>query len=302
MSVSIPFDEASLRSDDETPGETLCRSTDIGWSSLLLTLSRCGAADEVFETRPTSDLRICIVMRGELDLVVLRNGVWRHTSLRPGSALLILGGHTLRMRIISKIRAASPEVLNLFLPDRMVAAAAQRCGSGRRRDDQWGFEPLSFCDPAVAAVGSALLTAMDQGAPDAYAETAAQWLATHLACTDGSWSVANRPAFTDPNVTRAIEYMSARLAEPLTLDTLAREAGVSKFHFSRRFKMRTGTTPVAHLLGLRLEAGRRMLATTEDPIGRIAHAVGYERGSHFATAFARRYGETPTDFRRRLRR
>ena len=95
--------------------------------------------------------------------------------------------------------------------------------------------------------------------------------------------------------------MSVNPSKALTLDILSREAGISKFHFARRIKSRTGSTPISYLSDLRMEAARRMLATTDEPVGRIAHACGFGRGSHFGTAFTRRYGETPTAFRRRSR-
>ncbi|MFD1787844.1 helix-turn-helix domain-containing protein [Sphingomonas floccifaciens] len=304
MTEIIRFDHNSLISNDAAPGEILSRSTAIGWNSLLLELFRCDVGGGEFETGATTDHRISLLITGELDVDTLHEGLWKRVSLRPGSALLVPGGQAQRLRWSSRRQRLRTEILHIFLPRQLVRDAAMSNGLPEREAPGWPEQAL-IRDQVVATVGSSLLKAMSERAPDTYAETAARWLAAHIASMRDPWTMGDRSVLTDvtddPGLSRAVEFMSANLGRRLTLELLAREAGMSRFHFSRRFKVRTGLTPFAFLLALRLEAGRRMLATTDEPVNRIANACGYERGSHFGTAFVRMFGETPTAFRRRAR-
>jgi AraC family transcriptional regulator len=100
---------------------------------------------------------------------------------------------------------------------------------------------------------------------------------------------------------RVLELMSARLAEPLTLDELAAEAGISKFHFVRQFKLSVGMTPHALLATLRFDAARTLLSGTDLGVGIIASRCGYARGSQLNAVFAKRLGMAPLAWRRRQR-
>lgn len=57
--------------------------------------------------------------------------------------------------------------------------------------------------------------------------------------------------------------MEVHYAEDLTLERLAAEASVSKFHFIRLFRRATGTTPRVRLAHVRLAAARTMLLETD---------------------------------------
>ena len=149
----------------------------------------------------------------------------------------------------------------------------------------------------------ALLGAMNAGAPDLYAQSAAQWMATHLLSAHSSWLEIHEDRrcpgiISDKRLARVIEYMSAHFAEPLSLDTLASEASVSKFHFARLFRLSTGTTPHEYLIQLRMHAARSMLRTTNLQIGEISSKCGFTSVSHFIIAFKARNGLPPNQFRR----
>jgi AraC family transcriptional regulator len=160
-------------------------------------------------------------------------------------------------------------------------------------------------DPVVAQAVTTLLRAARAGAPDLYAESLVQWLAVHLLSSHGrraeAWTLRDRGGIPDRRLERVVNFMREHFAEPLKLDRLAQEAGVSKFHFARRFREETGTTPHSFLLDLRLRNGRDLLLKTDDSIACVAAACGYERSTHFGAAFHKRFGETPSAFRRRLR-
>lgn len=100
---------------------------------------------------------------------------------------------------------------------------------------------------------------------------------------------------------RVVDYMRAHLARRLTLDELAAVAGLSPFHFLRRFKARVHATPQQMLMALRLIEAKRLLAAGE-PAAQVAAAAGLSDQAHLTRAFARRYGVTPARYQRQVRR
>lgn len=93
----------------------------------------------------------------------------------------------------------------------------------------------------------------------------------------------------------AIEYMRAHLDRPLRLEELAAVAGLSPFHFLRRFQATHHATPQQMLMALRLFDAKERLARGEAP-ATVAAAVGLTDQSHLTRAFARRYGVTPARY------
>jgi AraC family transcriptional regulator len=87
----------------------------------------------------------------------------------------------------------------------------------------------------------------------------------------------------------------------VSLAALASDAGLSRFHFCRAFKESTGLSPHAWLRQYRLEQAMKMLRETDDAVVSIAAALGYSSQTAFAAAFRKLTGETPSDWRRRMR-
>lgn len=82
------------------------------------------------------------------------------------------------------------------------------------------------------------------------------------------------------------------------LETLAAEHGVSPFHFHRTFTATLGETPRRYVDRVRLERAAYRLAVTRDRVIDIALSVGFENHETFSRAFRRRFGRTPSDWRR----
>jgi AraC family transcriptional regulator len=83
---------------------------------------------------------------------------------------------------------------------------------------------------------------------------------------------------------------------PLT--RIARELGTSPFHLARTFKRATGTSLHQHRLALRLHASLEWLRDSRDDISGIALDLGFADHSHFTVSFRRRFGVTPSAYRR----
>lgn len=100
---------------------------------------------------------------------------------------------------------------------------------------------------------------------------------------------------------RLISTLEQRFSEPWTLESMARIAGLSRTNLLRNFRQATGRAPVEFLIGLRIEAAKRLLRKGELGVTEIAMETGFGDGNYFARKFRECTGRTPTDFRRRER-
>jgi AraC family transcriptional regulator len=100
-------------------------------------------------------------------------------------------------------------------------------------------------------------------------------------------------------IQRVIEHIVAHLGEALALETLAREACLSPFHFHRVFRGMVGETPLELVRRLRLERAAWRLLHTDAPVTAIAFDAGYETHEAFTRAFRASYADSPSGFRRR---
>lgn len=95
-----------------------------------------------------------------------------------------------------------------------------------------------------------------------------------------------------------LAWIEAHLDEPLTLDQIARQAGLSPYHFSRLFSARMGRSVMAHVRGRRLVQGARRLAEhPELKLIDLAFDCGFESQEAFTRAFKRVLGVAPGRFR-----
>jgi AraC-like DNA-binding protein len=98
---------------------------------------------------------------------------------------------------------------------------------------------------------------------------------------------------------RAKDLADARYFEALTVEDMARAAGLSRAHFSREFRRAFGETPHAYLLTRRLERAAGLLRGTDRSIADICLSVGLTSLGSFTTSFTRTYGLSPAAYRAR---
>jgi AraC-like DNA-binding protein len=122
------------------------------------------------------------------------------------------------------------------------------------------------------------------------------WIASQQ--DDGSsWLLALR----DPGVARVLTLMHGRPASRWTIEALAREANLSRATLTRRFTALVGEPPLAYLTRWRMDLAARDLRDTTDPVGAIAHRIGYESEFAFSRAFSRFRGRPPGRYRAEAR-
>jgi pimeloyl-ACP methyl ester carboxylesterase/AraC-like DNA-binding protein/mannose-6-phosphate isomerase-like protein (cupin superfamily) len=104
----------------------------------------------------------------------------------------------------------------------------------------------------------------------------------------------------DPAVSKALAIIHARYAEDLTVEGLAREAGVSRTVLGERFVELLGEPPMRYCAQWRMRMAANMLRDGRHNTANIAYAVGFNSEAAFNRAFKREYGEPPATWRRRV--
>ena len=95
-----------------------------------------------------------------------------------------------------------------------------------------------------------------------------------------------------------LAWARERLAEPLPVERLACEAGMSPRNFARAFAAEVGVTPAKAVERLRLEVARERVEAGDAPIDAVAQAAGFGDAERMRRAFIRAFGQSPQALRR----
>jgi AraC-like DNA-binding protein len=96
-------------------------------------------------------------------------------------------------------------------------------------------------------------------------------------------------------IARVLKYVHTEYAKPLSVEELARKAGMSIAAFHHYFKLVTASSPLQYLKRIRLDQARRLMAHDGYNASTAARAVGYESPSQFSREFKRLFGVTPVE-------
>ena len=100
-------------------------------------------------------------------------------------------------------------------------------------------------------------------------------------------------------VQHGIDFIEAHLDEDIQAAEVARQAGISQWHFQRIFKALTNETLKTYIRSRRLANALDKLASSNERIIEIALASGFETQESFTRAFKLAFGVTPAEYRRR---
>jgi AraC-like DNA-binding protein len=92
--------------------------------------------------------------------------------------------------------------------------------------------------------------------------------------------------------------MQSHLHEQLDIDTLANAVNLSKFHFIKRYKARTGRTPIHDFIQMKIERACHLLDITDQSVNEIGWAIGYQDAYYFSRVFRKVMGISPSQYRR----
>ena len=296
------YDVASRANSATQTGTKLLCSDSIGWTSALLEVWEHPAIIDEYSTVATPDQTLILTAQGRYNLECFSQGTWQVAQKGPG-----MGGATAPMHV-SRLRLRSLEptpiiTLQMYIPDEFLLEAAEEYRRAGRRFVSAPLQFLSVKDPYAFATLRALVRGIEVDAPDLYCNSACRTLATHLLLLDGRVKEADLSRYigrdlTDRRLSRILEYMQQHATQVISLDELAREAGISRFHFVRLFKQKVGLAPHEYLVGLRLTKAADLLLSTDLDVATIASQCGYSNAGRFAHAFRLRFHKSPSMYRR----
>ncbi len=113
----------------------------------------------------------------------------------------------------------------------------------------------------------------------------------------GESMMNNFAAFAD-----VLSHIGTHLAENIMQETLAGIAGLSPDSFYRQFKKVIGFSPKDYIISERLRRARAMFVLTDLSVGEVSAAVGYENQFYFSGLFSKRYGVSPTGYKKSVER
>ncbi len=105
-------------------------------------------------------------------------------------------------------------------------------------------------------------------------------------------------AHGDAIVRASQEWLAGHYREPGVVQRAVERSGRAERTFKRRFRAATGSTLIAYVQNLRIEAAKRLLECEWTAVDEISVEVGYEDASFFRRLFRRRTGLAPNEYRR----
>jgi len=97
---------------------------------------------------------------------------------------------------------------------------------------------------------------------------------------------------------KVASYIDTNLGSPLTIESLARIARLSRAHFSRAFRTSFGDPPVAYIIKRRIERAQELMLSTDASLSQITHDCGFVDQAYLCKLFRRFVGESPGTWRR----
>jgi len=122
--------------------------------------------------------------------------------------------------------------------------------------------------------------------------------AVQLDETGGAVPPVPRAALGCAAFRRVQQHVEHNLGERIGLAELARVAGLSRYHFARQFRLRTGHSPMGFVRHARIERARARIAEGGVRIADIAAELGFADQSHFTRSFRRVVGMAPSEYAR----
>lgn len=98
-------------------------------------------------------------------------------------------------------------------------------------------------------------------------------------------------------INNVIDYIEQNISEQLTLQSISQQFYLSEFHFSRLFKMITGTSIKQYILGRKLALAAEKLQDSQNSITNIAYDLGFEYPEVFSRNFKKWFGVAPAIYR-----
>ncbi len=223
------------------------------------------------------------------------NGAIRNELMTPGSLLLGNAGQNFE---VGHEHAAGDRCLSFqFAPEYFERIASD---AGVKKSER-GFRVLRL--PPLRELSSLIARAragLEYSADTPWEELSVELAAATVRLERGISSRAeNAPPSAIARVTRSVRAIERRPDGALGLGGLAREAGLSPYHFLRTFERLTGITPHQYVRRARLRDAASRLAAEREKVLDIALDCGFGDVSNFNRAFRTEFGVSPLRWKAR---
>jgi transcriptional regulator GlxA family with amidase domain len=109
------------------------------------------------------------------------------------------------------------------------------------------------------------------------------------------------PLHNDTRIKASLLYMEQNIDDVVGIEKIADNVGLSRRQLERLFNEKTGTSPAAAYMRIRLDRAMFLVERTTKPLIEIALDVGFENSSHFCRKFRENFGLTPTKLRGKVK-
>ena len=282
-------------------GKCLFEGRGEAWRDIKACLYSHPPVIDTFLVPSVSEPSLAWTTSGEVDFQEREDGQpWVTNRIKKGSFFLTSGGSPYEVRW--KAVTSEPfESMIVFIDLQLLQRALEEV-FGSNADHARLRDISGFTDDTLNWLMERLRDELTcpQASP-LFVQALAQAIAIHLAREYGVTDAESRsssPSLPGYKLRQLREWMAEHTAEEFSLERLAAQAGLSRFHFERLFKAAVGVSPSRYHIDLRMNEARRLLRETKMSVVDVALEVGYTNPSHFAQLFRREIGLSPSDYRR----
>lgn len=179
-----------------------------------------------------------------------------------------------------------------------LTALFDELGHRNPNDGLWQLSQRGFANPMIYSALTQLMQQASTGSPqilvDSYCTVIANELAQQWNTRTAAPAARKLPS---GQLARLIDHIKEHLAQDLSLDDLAAQTGLTKYHFMRCFKASTGRSPLQYVTELRVAQASRLLKTTALPMDLVARQCGFSGADHLARVFGKATGLSPRAYR-----
>jgi AraC-like DNA-binding protein len=178
--------------------------------------------------------------------------------------------------------------------DPVEASVPEPLPLGRRR--------LAYDGTLARLVGDAMVAPPDDAVHEELLHVSLDRILSHAAAVPEEWDRLDCVRLSTRveihrRLARAYDFLASAYDRPLVLGDVAHVAAMAPHQFLSRFREAFGVTPHQLLIQRRLARARWLLVHTNEPVGRIARAVGLASLGSFSARFAREVGLSPRAYR-----
>ena len=119
-------------------------------------------------------------------------------------------------------------------------------------------------------------------------------------CQKRDDGMSRRSTAGDSYLDQAVRYINDNYAYDINVEDVAAHVGIDRTYLYRIFMEHVGVSPVRYLLRVRMERACELLSKTGLSVYEVSLSTGYTDTSHFSGTFKKYFGQSPTQYRRKM--